>query len=65
MTVVRALLKKIKRRVLVGDKVLIWSIGWVDGRGMIFGLKSEILNPPVANVDHLLAHVFLPWSSLN
>ncbi|KAA8528984.1 hypothetical protein F0562_033528 [Nyssa sinensis] len=57
LCVVRALLKKIKRRVLVGDKVLVGSIDWVDQRGMIenvFQRKSEILDPPVANVDHLL-----------
>lgn len=54
---VRALLKKIKRRVMVGDKVLVGSIDWVDRRGMIenvFQRNSEILDPPVANVDHLL-----------
>ncbi|XP_065876142.1 small ribosomal subunit biogenesis GTPase RsgA 1, mitochondrial [Euphorbia lathyris] len=57
LCVVRALLKKIKRRVLVGDKVLVGSIDWVDRRGMIenvFQRSSEILDPPVANVDHLL-----------
>ncbi|XP_043688457.1 small ribosomal subunit biogenesis GTPase RsgA 1, mitochondrial isoform X2 [Telopea speciosissima] len=57
LCVVRALLKKIKRRVLVGDKVLVGSIDWVDRRGMIenvFQRNSEILDPPVANVDHLL-----------
>ncbi|CAK9137341.1 unnamed protein product [Ilex paraguariensis] len=57
LCVVRALLKKIKRRVMVGDKVLVGSIDWVDRRGMIenvFKRKTEILDPPVANVDHLL-----------
>ncbi|KAJ7957582.1 Ribosome biogenesis GTPase [Quillaja saponaria] len=57
LCVVRALLKKIKRRVMVGDKVLVGSIDWVDRRGMIenvFLRKSDILDPPVANVDHLL-----------
>ncbi|XP_061338708.1 small ribosomal subunit biogenesis GTPase RsgA 1, mitochondrial [Gastrolobium bilobum] len=57
LCVVRALLKKIKRRVMVGDKVLVGSIDWVDRRGMIenvFQRKCEILDPPVANVDHLL-----------
>ncbi|KAK9934395.1 hypothetical protein M0R45_021541 [Rubus argutus] len=57
LCVVRALLKKIKRRVLVGDKVLVGSIDWVDRRGMIenvYRRSSEILDPPVANVDHLL-----------
>ncbi|KAJ4974479.1 hypothetical protein NE237_007653 [Protea cynaroides] len=54
---VRALLKKIKRRVLVGDKVLVGSIDWVDRRGMIenvFQRSSEMTDPPVANVDQLL-----------
>ncbi|KAI4343377.1 hypothetical protein L6164_010733 [Bauhinia variegata] len=57
LCVVRAVLKKIKRRVMVGDKVLVGSVDWVDRRGMIenvFQRKSEILDPPVANVDHLL-----------
>ncbi|RDY11853.1 Small ribosomal subunit biogenesis GTPase RsgA 1, mitochondrial, partial [Mucuna pruriens] len=57
LCVVRALLKKIKRRVMVGDKVVVGSIDWVDRRGMIenvFHRTSEILDPPVANVDHLL-----------
>lgn len=57
LCVVRAVLKKIRRRVLVGDKVVVGSIDWVDRRGMIenvFQRSSEILDPPVANVDHLL-----------
>ncbi|GLT86674.1 hypothetical protein SLE2022_047960 [Rubroshorea leprosula] len=57
LCVVRALLKKIKRRVLVGDRVVVGSIDWVDRRGMIenvFQRSSEILDPPVANVDHLV-----------
>ena len=57
LCVVRAVLKKIKRRVLVGDKVVVGSIDWVDRRGMIenvFLRSSDILDPPVANVDRLL-----------
>ncbi|KMZ67441.1 Ribosome-associated GTPase [Zostera marina] len=57
LCVVRALLKKIKRRVLVGDKVLVGSVDWVDGRGMIehaLARRTEIGDPPVANVDHLV-----------
>lgn len=57
LCVVRAVLKKIRRRVLVGDKVVVGTIDWVDRRGVIenvFQRKSEILDPPVANVDHLL-----------
>lgn len=57
LCVVRAVLKKIKRRVLVGDKVLVGSIDWVDRRGMIedvYPRKSEILDPPIANADHFV-----------
>lgn len=57
LCVVRALLKKIKRRVMVGDKVLISGIDWIDGRGMIeqvLDRQTEIWDPPVANVDQLL-----------
>ncbi|KAL5717620.1 thiamine phosphate phosphatase [Ranunculus cassubicifolius] len=58
LCVVKAVLKKIKRRVLVGDKVLVGAINWVDKRGMIenvFQRSCEISDPPVANVDQLLA----------
>ncbi|XP_047336334.1 small ribosomal subunit biogenesis GTPase RsgA 1, mitochondrial [Impatiens glandulifera] len=57
LCVVRQVLKKIKRRVLVGDKVVVGEIDWVDRRGVIkdvFERMTETLNPPVANVDHLL-----------
>uniref|UniRef100_A0A803L165 Uncharacterized protein n=1 Tax=Chenopodium quinoa TaxID=63459 RepID=A0A803L165_CHEQI len=57
LCVVRAVLKKIKRRVLVGDRVLVGSIDWVDRRGMIenvFPRESEIPDPPIANADHFL-----------
>ncbi|KAJ4837355.1 hypothetical protein Tsubulata_008337 [Turnera subulata] len=57
LCVVRAVLKKIKRRVMVGDKVVVGSIDWVDRRGMIeniFQRSTHIVDPPVANVDHLL-----------
>ncbi|KAH9293145.1 hypothetical protein KI387_041652, partial [Taxus chinensis] len=57
LCVVRALLKKMRRRVLVGDNVLVGGIDWTDKRGMIedvFERKSEITDPPVANVDHML-----------
>lgn len=57
LCVVKAVLKKIKRRVLVGDRVLIGGVDWIDRRGMIenvFERSSEITDPPVANVDHLL-----------
>lgn len=54
---VRALLKKIKKRVLVGDRVVVSGIDWVSKRGMVesvLGRQSEILDPPVANVDHMV-----------
>lgn len=57
LCVVRAVLKKIKRRVMVGDKVVVGSVDWVDRRGMIenvFQRKSEVVDPPVANVEYLL-----------
>ncbi|KAG0478437.1 hypothetical protein HPP92_013156 [Vanilla planifolia] len=57
LCVVRALLKKIRRRVLVGDRVLVGSVDWVDRRGMIedvFERKTEVADPPVANVDNFL-----------
>ncbi|XXG78537.1 hypothetical protein AAC387_Pa08g2466 [Persea americana] len=57
LCVVRAVLKKIRRRVLVGDKVMVGAIDWVDRRGMIenvFERETEVVDPPVANVDHLL-----------
>jgi len=57
LCVVRALLKKIKRRVLVGDRVLVSGIDWIDRRGMVEDVLdrySEIAEPPVANVEHLL-----------
>ncbi|TYJ40940.1 hypothetical protein E1A91_A04G176400v1 [Gossypium mustelinum] len=57
LCVMRAVLKKIKRRVLVGDKVVVGSIDWVERRGVIenvFQRSSEIVDPPVANVDRLL-----------
>lgn len=57
LCVVRALLKKIRKRVLVGDRVLVSSIDWVEGRGMIEEVvkrKSQLEDPPIANCDHFL-----------
>ena len=57
LCVVRAVLKKIKKVVMVGDKVLVSGIDWIDGRGMVeevFDRKSETSDPPVANVDQIL-----------
>ena len=57
LCVVKAVMKKIGRRVLVGDRVLVGSVDWVDRRGMIediFGRRTQLSDPPIANVDHLL-----------
>ncbi|CAM6098993.1 unnamed protein product [Calypogeia fissa] len=57
LCVVRNVLKKIGRRVLVGDRVLVTGIDWIEKRGMIEDVidrRSEILDPPVANVNYLL-----------
>ncbi|TVU13965.1 hypothetical protein EJB05_37405, partial [Eragrostis curvula] len=57
LCVVRALLKKIRRRVLVGDRVLVGAVDWADRRGMIedvFERRTEVADPPVANVDRLV-----------
>eukprot|EP00963_Diacronema_lutheri_P011260 scaffold1347_cov350-Pavlova_lutheri.AAC.68 len=57
LCVVRALMKKMKRRVLVGDYVTVSGIDWVDKRGMVVDVlprKSMMTAPPVANVDHVL-----------
>lgn len=57
LCVVRALMKKMKRRVLVGDFVTVSGIDWVDGRGMVMDVlprKGTMSAPPVANVDHVL-----------
>ena len=57
LCVVRALLKKIKQRVLVGDAVDVLGIDWVDRRAMVETVhtrRSSLVDPPVANVDHAL-----------
>ena len=57
LCVVRALLKKIKQRVLVGDAVDVLGIDWVDQRAMVetvHARRSELVDPPVANVDNAL-----------
>lgn len=67
LCVVKALLKKIKRRVLVGDNVVLGSIDWTDKRGVVedvLSRKSEILDPPVANVDNLMVMFSLTRPSL-
>eukprot|EP00850_Spirogloea_muscicola_P013867 SM000096S24896 [mRNA] locus=s96:394062:396180:+ [translate_table: standard] len=57
LCVVRALLKKIRCRVLVGDRVLVGGVDWTARRGMVEDVLprvSEVLDPPVANVDFIL-----------
>ncbi|XP_071690914.1 small ribosomal subunit biogenesis GTPase RsgA 1, mitochondrial-like isoform X2 [Rutidosis leptorrhynchoides] len=57
LCVVRGLLKNIEKKVIVGDKVLVGSIDWIDRRGRIdnvFDRVTELHHPTVANVDHLL-----------
>lgn len=57
LCVVRALLKKIKQTVLVGDRVKVIGIDWTDGRGMVEEVlprQSQLTEPPVANVNHVL-----------
>lgn len=54
---VRSLLKKMQERVLVGDRVKVVSVDWQDGRGLVGEViqrKSELLDPPIANVDQVL-----------
>lgn len=40
LCVVRGLLKKIKRQVLVGDRVRVVAVDWVEGRGNLKLLAS-------------------------
>eukprot|EP00740_Mantoniella_antarctica_P013794 CAMPEP_0181380686 /NCGR_PEP_ID=MMETSP1106-20121128/19687_1 /TAXON_ID=81844 /ORGANISM="Mantoniella antarctica, Strain SL-175" /LENGTH=762 /DNA_ID=CAMNT_0023499753 /DNA_START=288 /DNA_END=2574 /DNA_ORIENTATION=+ len=57
LCVVRALLKKIRQRVLVGDGVEVNGVDWVDSRAMVDSVharRSRLVDPPVANVDHAL-----------
>ncbi|XP_047067285.1 small ribosomal subunit biogenesis GTPase RsgA 1, mitochondrial-like [Lolium rigidum] len=57
LCVVRALLKKIRRRVLVGDRVLVGAVDWAGRRGVIedvFERRTEVADPPVANVDRIV-----------
>ena len=57
LCVVRALLKKIRRKVLVGDRVRVVGIDWVDGRGMVEDVlpRDTMLDePPVANITRVM-----------
>eukprot|EP00891_Asterochloris_glomerata_P004589 jgi/Astpho2/4589/Aster-00167 len=54
---VRALLKKIKQQVLVGDRVNVVGIDWADKRGMVQDVlprHSEMADPSLGNVDRIL-----------
>jgi putative ribosome biogenesis GTPase RsgA len=54
---VRALLKKMRKSVLVGDRVKVGSIDWTSGRGQVEDVlprRSVLVNPAVANVDHVV-----------
>jgi hypothetical protein len=54
---VRALLKKISQRVLVGDRVRVHGIDWLGGRGVVDSVQprsSELADPAIANVGHVL-----------
>lgn len=57
LCVVRALLKKMKRHVLVGDRVRVVGIDWIDGRGMVedvYPRTSKLEEPPVANISRVM-----------
>jgi ribosome biogenesis GTPase len=57
LCVVRALLKKMKRQVFVGDMVKVVGIDWVDGRGMVEDVLSratKLDEPPVANISRIM-----------
>jgi len=54
---VRALLRKMSQRVLVGDRVRVGRIDWAAGRGQVEEIlerSNRLLDPAVANVDHVL-----------
>ena len=55
---VRALLKKMRQSVLVGDRVAVSGIDWASARGAVDAVllprSSVLTDPPVANADHVL-----------
>jgi putative ribosome biogenesis GTPase RsgA len=54
---VRALLKKMNQRVLAGDRVRVNNIDWNEGRAVVESIgprSSELADPAVANVNHVL-----------
>ena len=53
----RTRLKKIGKKVMVGDRVLVEEPDWQDGRGAISEIKprsTELQRPPVANAELIL-----------
>ncbi|NEP16031.1 MAG: small ribosomal subunit biogenesis GTPase RsgA [Leptolyngbya sp. SIO4C1] len=53
----RARLKKLGQQVLVGDRVQVEELDWLDRRGAIAAVaprKTTIDRPPIANVDQIL-----------
>jgi ribosome biogenesis GTPase len=53
----RTRLKKIGQQVMVGDRVVVDEPDWTDRRGAIsevFGRRTELNRPPVANADRIL-----------
>ncbi|GLC41191.1 hypothetical protein PLESTM_001165100 [Pleodorina starrii] len=54
---IRALLRKLRVDVVVGDVVRVGSIDWGQGRGVVSEVlprSSRLVDPSVANVDHVL-----------
>ncbi|CAG9465677.1 unnamed protein product [Pedinophyceae sp. YPF-701] len=57
LCVCRGLLRKRNQRPIVGDRVNVESIDWVDGRGVVQSIgdrDSVVEEPLVANVDHIV-----------
>ena len=53
----RSILKKLGKRVLVGDHVVLGSVDWERGRATVEDVlirHSELVDPSIANVDHAL-----------
>ena len=54
---VRALLKKVRQRVLVGDVVSLAAVDWAAGRAVVDAVlprATELADPAVANADHVV-----------
>ena len=53
----RSILKKLGKRVLVGDHVALGAVDWDRGRATVedvLSRHSELVDPSIANVDHAL-----------